>query len=145
MRSIEVKEPRSHFLVFDQGDELMDTLRRFAGSHRIRGARFSAIGAFEKATIAYWNWSTKQYEKHQIDEQREVASLTGDIAMEGGAIRIHAHVVLGRSDLGALAGHVIRAVIRPTLEMQLIDYGMTLERARREEINLSPIVLQDVP
>jgi uncharacterized protein len=132
---------RTFFLVLDRGDEVIAALRRFADEQGIRGGRFAAIGAFESFTISWWNWETKQYEKHDIDEQVEVTSLIGDISRFNGDTVIHAHVNLGRRDLTTHAGHLFRGVVRPTLEVHLVDYGIELVRARDEASGLPLIEL----
>lgn len=125
--------PRSHFLlVFDKGDDLLVTLRAFAGAHGIRGASFTALGAFRSATIAYWNPATKEYEHIAVDEQVEVLSLVGNL----GAEKIHAHVTLGRRDGSAIGGHVIAATVFPTLEMQVVAYEESIVRGTDEETGL---------
>ncbi len=128
--------PRRHFLlVFDKGDDLLATLRAFAGANGIRGASFVALGAFRSATIAYWNPATKEYEHIAVDEQVEVLSLAGNL----GAEKIHAHVTLGRRDGSAIGGHVIAATIFPTLEMQLVEYAEPIVRGTDAETGLSLI------
>lgn len=94
----------------------------------MRGAHFVGIGGFETATIAWWGWESKEYEKREIDEQLEVLSVTGGISVFEGKIRVHAHATLGRRDGIAAGGHLFSGIVRPTLELHLQDYGMTLER-----------------
>jgi hypothetical protein len=45
----------------------------------------------------------------------ELLSLIGDIAEDGGEPKVHAHVIVGRSDGTAHGGHLQKAVVRPTL------------------------------
>ena len=120
---------------------MIGTIRDFAEDQGIRGGRFAALGAVERATIAYWNRETKEYEKRTIDEQWEVLSLTGNIALADGETKIHAHVTLGRRDLSAIGGHLMSAVVYPTLELHLAIYGTTLVREIDEETKLPLIVL----
>ena len=46
-------------------------------------------------------------------------SLIGDVAEKDGEPAVHAHVVLGLRDGSARGGHLLRAVVRPTLEVVL--------------------------
>lgn len=126
-----------YFLVFDKGDEIVDSIRRFATEKQIRGGRFAGIGAVERATIAWWSWETKEYENRELDEQCEIASLIGDIAILDGQPKIHAHVVLGRRrNNEAVAGHLVRGVVRPTLEIDLVVYDADLVRKNDAETRL---------
>ena len=53
--------------------------------------------------------------------------LTGDIAVKDGKPEPHVHVVLGRRDGSTRGGHLVRAIVRPTLELML-ELGGALER-----------------
>ena len=127
----EVDGQRTFALVFDTGDEVMASLKAFAGRERLSAAQFSAIGAFRSAVLGYFDWETKTYLKRAVDEQVEVASLTGDVALndkatdsratDSRAPAIHIHAVLGRRDTSALAGHLLEAHVRPTLEVVLVE------------------------
>src|SRR4051794_28309351 len=109
-----------HFLImFDNGDEVTAGLVQFAAEQEVYHATFQALGAFERSTIAFFNLSTKEYEKTDIDEQVEVMSLIGNIALFEGKPKLHAHVVIGKRDLTAHGGHLIEAYVRPTLEVSL--------------------------
>lgn len=143
MRSQQLTPVRTFFLVFDREDEVIGTIRSFAEKNGIRGGHFTAIGAFSRATIAWWSWTTKEYEKREVEEQLEVLALIGDITEEEGRAKVHAHVALGRRDGIAAGGHLFEATVRPTLEMQLFDYGRPLTRKRDEKTQLSLIALHE--
>ena len=114
-------------LIFETGDEFMAGLREYAERHKLRAARFTGIGAFQSATLAYFDWETKKYCELPIDEQVEVLVLAGDIALKDGKPEPHVHVVLGRRDGSTRGGHLVRAIVRPTLELML-EEGGALER-----------------
>jgi uncharacterized protein len=119
---------RTIALIFQQGDEVISNLERFANEHSLSAARFTAIGAFEQVTLGYFDWQRKDYERMAFDEQLEVLSLIGDIALDGAKAKIHAHVVLGRRDATALGGHLLEARVRPTLEVLLVESPGYLRR-----------------
>jgi len=116
-----------HALIFETGDEVMEGLREFAAREKIRAARFTGIGAFRSALLAYFDWETKRYCELPIDEQVEVLVLAGDIALKDGKPEPHVHVVLGRRDGSTRGGHLCAAIVRPTLELMLEQAG-ALER-----------------
>ncbi|HSX93653.1 MAG TPA: PPC domain-containing DNA-binding protein [Hydrogenophaga sp.] len=119
---------RTIALILDRGDEVMSTLQRFAKEHSLTASRVTAIGAFESATLGYFNWDSKQYERIPIDEQVEVLSLVGDIALDGDEPKVHAHVVLGKRNGQAIGGHLLEARVRPTLELMLVESPAHLRR-----------------
>ncbi len=105
-------------VVFETGDAVMAGLRELARSRSLAGAHFTAIGAFQRATIAYFDWTSKRYEEIPIEENVEVAPMVGNIgATSEGEVIVHAHCTLGRRDGSTLAGHLVEATVRPTLEL----------------------------
>ena len=138
-----VAKTRPIFLVFDQGDEVVATLRQFAREQQIRGGRFAAIGALSGAVVAYWNPDKLDYDRIEVQEQVEVLSLIGDVTVEDGKTKIHAHIVLGRRDGSTVGGHLMQGTVFPTLEMHLLDYGTPLQRKKDEKTKLSLIAIED--
>jgi predicted DNA-binding protein with PD1-like motif len=133
---------RTYALIFDTGDELMDHLGRFATQERLSGAQFTAIGAFREVTLGYFDWERKVYVDRKFSEQVEVASLTGDVARgPHGAPAIHVHCVLGRRDYTAVAGHLLEATIRPTLELVLTESPVHLHKRHDRRSGLALIDL----
>ncbi len=51
----------------------------------------------------------------------ELASCLGDIADDHGKPTLHAHAVLGRRDSTAVAGHLQKLDVLPTLEVILME------------------------
>jgi len=117
-------------LVFDTGDEVVSTLERFAAEHALTACRLTAIGAFERVTLGYFDWERKDYERIEVAEQVEVLSLIGDIALDGATPKLHAHAVLGKRGGSTVGGHLLEAKVRPTLEVLLIESPGYLRRVR---------------
>ena len=51
----------------------------------------------------------------------EVLSLIGDIALDKRSPKVHAHVIVGKSDGTAHGGHLLEAHVRPTLEVIIVE------------------------
>lgn len=130
---------RTIALVFDKGDEVMSILQRFAKEHSLTASRFSAIGALQSAVLGYFDWERKDYDRIPVDEQVEVLSLNGDIALDGSEPKVHAHAVLGRRDGSCVGGHVMQARVRPTLEVILVESPGYLRKTCDRESGLALI------
>jgi predicted DNA-binding protein with PD1-like motif len=118
----------------------MKTLQAFAREKQLAGSHFTAIGAFREATLGYFDWDRKDYKQIPVREQVEVLSLVGDVARdEKGEPKLHAHVVLGKSDGTAHGGHLLEAVVRPTLEVILVESPRHLQRRHDPETGLALI------
>jgi predicted DNA-binding protein with PD1-like motif len=133
---------RVHALVFDVGDEAITTLTSFAQERGIEAAHFTAIGAFREAVIAFFDWDSRSYEEIPVDEPVEVAAMTGNVARKDGAVKVHAHVVLGRRDGSAFAGHLVSGRVRPTLELTLVEERAQLMRTIDDESTLPLLELR---
>ncbi len=115
-------------------------LLSLARKESIDNASFVALGAFEKATIAYFNWHEKKYKHIPVDEQVEVITLIGDIIPdEKGKPSLHAHTVLGRSDGSTRGGHLIAGHVRPTLEITVTEMPAHLTRRKHPELGIALI------
>jgi predicted DNA-binding protein with PD1-like motif len=132
---------RTYALVFDRGDEVLGELQAFAGRAGLAGSRFTAIGAFRRAILGYFDWEQKDSLRSPIEEQVEVLALAGDVTRLDAQPRIHAHVVLGRRDGTAVGGHLLEAEVRPTLELVLVESPRHLQRRFDPDTNLALIAL----
>jgi predicted DNA-binding protein with PD1-like motif len=130
---------RTFALVLETGDEAMGCLQSFAEKERLAAAQMTAIGAFERARIAYFDWDAKRYIPIPIAEQVEVASLIGDIAVADGKPSVHVHAVLGRRDGSAMAGHLQEGHVRPTLEIIITEQPAHLRKVKDAETGLALI------
>lgn len=133
---------RTLVAVFDAGDKVMAGLKELATKEKLTAAQLSAIGAFMKAELAYFDWDGKQYQPIRVEEQVEVASMLGDIGVDdSGAPALHVHLVLGRRDGSAVAGHLIEASVRPTLEVVITETPAHLRRQKDPATGLALIRL----
>lgn len=124
-------------LVFGTGDEVIGELTSFAKENGLDAASFTALGAFSDAILGYFDMEKKEYEKIPVEEQVEVLSLVGTVALkEDGEPQVHAHAVLGRSDGATRGGHLLEANVRPTLEVVLEDSPEHLRRETDPETGL---------
>ena len=128
-------------LVLDQGDEVMATLTAFARQRGMTAGHFTAIGAFSEVTLGYFDRESKDYVKIPVPEQVEVLSLIGDLALDAGQPKLHAHVVVGKRDGSAHGGHLLRATVWPTLEVVLTMSPKQLVRRMDTSVGLALIDL----
>jgi predicted DNA-binding protein with PD1-like motif len=132
----------SFVLVFDTGDEVTKELLAFAREHAIDAASFTGIGAFQSVTLGYFEIEKRDYKRIPVNEQVEVVSLVGNIACGDDGPKLHAHVVIGKSDGTALGGHLIDARVRPTLELVLVETAAHLRRRSDPATGLALIDLR---
>lgn len=132
---------RTFAVVFAKGDEAKEGLTAFARDHDVTGASLTAIGAFRQAVLAYFDRDTTEYLDLPIEEQVEVLSLVGDIALNGGEPEVHAHVVVGRRDGSTRGGHLRSGAVWPTLEVIVQETPAHLRKRVDEETGLALVDL----
>ena len=131
---------RTFAVILETGDEIVASLDSFAQANKLEAASFKAIGAFSNATLAFFDWEAKEYLSIPVNEQVEVASLTGDIAIgSDGKPALHIHAVLGKRDCSAVAGHLQAGTVRPTLEVVLTEASGHLRKRFDPNVGIAMI------
>jgi predicted DNA-binding protein with PD1-like motif len=132
---------RTHLLVFETGEKIVETLSGFASERGIRAARIQGIGAVRQAELGFFNPDQKSYDRWKESEQ-EILSITGNLSIEGQEPKPHLHVVLGAPDGTARGGHLFEGEVGPTLELFVVENpGREIPRERDESRGLSLIRL----
>ena len=109
--------PVTYVLVLDPGDEAFATISGFARERELTAAQVTAVGAFERATVGWFDRASGEYRPTDVGQQCEVLSLLGDIALGTEGPQPHLHVVLGLADGTTRGGHLLRGDVWPTLEV----------------------------
>ncbi len=119
---------RVHVAVLETGDAVTDCLTRLA-RRAAHGGPGTAIGAFESATLAFFDRDSNRCEEIPVHERAEVLSLAGDIALdEHGGPKLHLRTVPGRRGGATVGGHLLDARVRPTLEVIINQPPAHLQR-----------------
>jgi predicted DNA-binding protein with PD1-like motif len=133
-------EAKVFALVFETGDEIASVLQRFSKNQGLAGSSFKAIGALSYAKLGWFNWETKKYDPACVlDEQMELLSLIGDIALKDGEPQVHAHVVVGGSDGIAHGCHLLEACVRPACELIPTESPIHLQKKLDPESGIALI------
>ena len=134
------QSPNTFILVFETGDELAKGLLDFANLASLSAASFKAVGALSSVRLGWFSWDNKKYEPSvTLDEQVELLSLIGDVALKDGTPVVHAHAVIGRKDGTAQGGHLLDAHVRPTCEVILTESPIHLQKQIDPESGLALI------
>jgi hypothetical protein len=133
---------KTYAIIFDKGDEVVEGLLSFAREKKVQASHFTAIGALSDITLGYFNWTKKAFDKISVREQVEVLSLVGNIVFDNGDPKLHAHVVIGKSDGTAHGGHLMEGHVRPILEVILVESPSHLHRKTDKETGLALITFE---
>jgi predicted DNA-binding protein with PD1-like motif len=124
----DLENEKSWVIVFETQDEVMTGLLSFAVAQSVSAAHFTAIGAFSRAVLGYFDWKIKEYSRITVDEQVEVVTLMGDVVLQGQKPKVHAHATLAKRGGVTVGGHLLEGFVRPTLEVVLTQVTEHLER-----------------
>jgi uncharacterized protein len=131
----------TYVVVCDPGDEAVAALEQFARAERLEASQLTAVGAFERATVGWFDRAARQYRRIPVDEQCEVLSLLGDIAEGPDGPSLHAHVVLGLADGTTRGGHLLEGQVFPTLEVVVTETLAELRKVMHPELGIALIDL----
>lgn len=144
MRSKQIAtNPKTFVVILGTGDEILSSLKSVARKEHLAGSSFKAIGALSSVELGWFNWEKKKYETAvRLEEQLELLSLIGDIALKENEPQVHAHLVVGRSDGTAHGGHLLSATVRPTCEIVLTESPHHLQKEIDSESGIALIRLE---
>jgi predicted DNA-binding protein with PD1-like motif len=128
---------KNYAVVFGKDDEILSGLTEFAEREKITAGQFTAIGALRSVKFGWFDRTKKAYHDILVNQQVEMVSLIGNVALVNGAPQIHAHGAVGFPDGQLRGGHLLRAIAWPTLEVFFTTFPATLIKKHDEETDLS--------
>jgi hypothetical protein len=140
-----ISEGTRWMLRMNPGEELLESLGRFAEEHRIRAAAVAmGIGTLRSATVGYWNG--REYEKKEVGEPTELVALGGSIAEVDGRASVHLHAALGTRSHSTVSGHVHAATVNVLAEILIETFpGHVFGRPLEENVGLRVLDLLPGP
>jgi len=123
-------------VVFAKGDEVISGLTEFAIRANLNSGYFTAIGALQSARFGWFDSERKAYRDIPIEEQVELISMIGNVALVNGAPQIHAHGTVGFRDGQIRGGHLLEAIAWPTLELFFTTWSTPLIKKHDDETGL---------
>jgi uncharacterized protein len=130
---------KEYAVIFAAGDEAFSGLQAFAEQYHVTSAHFTAIGGVQRATVGWFDNQREMFKKIPIASQSEVLALIGDIAIFKGKPVVHAHMVVGTSDGSTRGGHLLEAIVWPTLEVMVTVDPIAMKKAFDPQTGLTLI------
>ena len=130
---------KEYAVIFAEGDEAFSGMQAFAEQYHVTSAHFTAIGGLKRGTLGWFDTQREMFKKISIDSQVEVLSMIGDIAMFNGKPVVHAHMVVGTSDGSTRGGHLLEAIVWPTLEVMVTVDPIAMKKAFDPQTRLTLI------
>lgn len=127
-------------LVLNSGDELLASISQCAKAAKLTGASVSGLGQVHNPTLAYF--SSNPNDKPTLTTfpgYYELASLNGNVSVNGDKYYTHAHAVLADKAFHGIAGHVNMAKAGLTVEITLIPFSGSVERTVDSKTGFGPL------
>lgn len=131
------KQENHIVLNFARGEELFSTILAWCGENSLVGGTLTGLGACDQLEIAYYNLETRTYERHQVNEDVEIVSLTGNLGTLDGKPMLHLHGSFGRLDLSLFGGHLFSLRVSGACEIHLTPLKSSLVRQYDETTGLN--------
>lgn len=138
-QQVEASPASVYVLVLAPGEDALAEITGLAREQGLGASQVTAVGAFSRAVVGWFDRAAKDYRRIGVDEQCEVLSLLGDIAVGEDGPTAHLHAVLGLSDGTTRGGHLLEGRVWPTLEVIVRDSPAALAKIHRPELGLALI------
>lgn len=120
------------------GGDLLEEITDICRKNNIHLGRIEALGAVQKARLAFYNQETHEYQFFIIDQSLEITKLVGNISLKDGNPIVHAHITLANKTGKAYGGHLAPGTVIFACEFILESFeGPIFERGFDEETSLS--------
>lgn len=110
----------AYLIRFMPNEEVVEGLQKFCADQNVDGGFISGLGAAREVQFSHFSMQTKQYTtftKHEV----EITNLTGNIS----TTKNHLHITVGDSTGQAFAGHLMKLVADPTVELMITPFSPT--------------------
>jgi uncharacterized protein len=128
-------------LKLERDEEIVGTLATFAEQRGIRAGLISGLGAFCDPELGFFVRATRTYVRRRFEGEFEIGSLAGNFSELDGRPFPHCHAVIGGEDFAAHTGHLFRAVVTVTCEVQIVTDPGVFRRERRDDLGFHPLTL----
>ena len=130
-------------LRIDAGEEIVGALTAFAEREGIRAGMISGLGAVGETELGFFARGTGEYVRRTFSGEHEIGSLSGNFSELDGRPFPHCHVLIAGADFVGYAGHLFRAVVTVTCEVQIVVDPGVLRRERRPDLGFNPLALDE--
>lgn len=112
-----LEDGERYLLRFDPGEEVMTGLQAWLKRRGITAGWWSAIGACRGLTLSFFQPADIAYHDVASEEDLEITSVLGNIALLNGHVALHAHGTFADATLRVRGGHIKRLVVSVTCEV----------------------------
>ena len=124
-------------LRLDPGDEIVEQVLSVAQKENVTLAGVTGIGGTDDAEVGVFDMEKKGYNRFAFSGTHEITSLVGNVNTMHGEPYAHLHITLADADGRVVGGHLLRCVTSLTAEIFLHVSDGTVDRTRREDLQIN--------
>lgn len=124
-------------LRLDPGDEVVASILDVVKKENVTLASVTGIGGAGEIGIGVFNTDTKSYDKRTLTGTHEITSLVGNVNTMQGGTYAHLHITCAGKGGEVVGGHLLRCVISLTAEIFLQIVDGSIDRKRREDLQIN--------
>jgi len=129
-------------LRLDPGEDVVESLSAFAAREGVRAGFITGLGAVGEVELGYFARESRLYERRRFDGEYEIGALTGNFSELDGRAFPHCHLVIAGADFVAYTGHLFRARVTVTCEIQIVTDPEAQRRVHRPDLGFNPLDLE---
>ncbi len=129
-------------LRLDPDEDINQCLLDLAEKENITAGSITGIGATDDFTVGVWDMAKGDYDLvHYAGKGNyEITSLVGNFSMMNGERYVHVHITAAGHEPGIVGGHLLKARISLTAEINIHVVNGVVDRKRNEEIGINQIL-----
>jgi len=138
-------KPREVFIGrLSHGGDLLEEITDICRRENVQLGWIEALGAVQRARLAFYNQETHEYEFFVVDQPLEITKLVGNVSLKDNSPFVHAHITLADKKGNAYGGHLASGTVVFACEfiLEIFD-GPVLQREFDEVTGLSLWLMAD--
>lgn len=129
--------PESHYILkLEIGDDVHGSILDFCQKEGVKTGWITGLGAITDISLGYYNLGTKKYQFTEYTAIYEVMGLIGNIALVDGQPFLHIHTSISDDTNSTQSGHLQKAKVAVTLEIQITSYKESVSRLFEDAVGL---------
>tara|TARA_B100000945_G_scaffold48389_1_gene34196 strand:- start:389 stop:817 length:429 start_codon:yes stop_codon:yes gene_type:complete len=124
------------FISLQTGDEIVESITDIFKQEKIYSGMINGIGAINKVQLGFYNLESKKYKKKYFNDDYELTSLMGNIALKDGNPFVHIHINMSDENFDVIGGHLFSAVTAASAEVIVLLDNQHIKRELDQKVGL---------
>lgn len=124
------------FISLQTGDEIVESITDIFKEEKIYSGMINGIGAINKVQLGFYNLESKKYKKKYFNDDYELTSLMGNIALKDGNPFVHIHINMSDENFDVIGGHLFSAVTAASAEVIVLLDNQYIKRELDQKVGL---------